>query len=102
MSDESWHVVRNITGVTGFVGSGSRPVPLTEQEVEAFNVEVRHEDFTFKPGDNVRIVSGVFAGYSGTVDSVSDDKKQVTVMASTGRRAIPIQVDAKDICLSED
>lgn len=102
MSDESWHVVRNITGVTGFVGPGSRPVPLTEQEVEAFNVEVRHEDFTFKPGDNVRIVSGVFAGYSGTVDSVSDDKKQVTVMASTGRRVIPIQVDAKDICLSED
>lgn len=102
MSDESWHVVRNITGVTGFVGPGSRPVPLTEEEVEAFNVEVRHTDFAFKIGDTVRIVTGVFAGYSGTIDSISEDKKQVTVIASTGRRSIPIQVDAKDICLAED
>ena len=101
MSDESWHVVRNITGVTGFVGPGSRPVPLTESEVEMFNVEVRHETFEFKIGDAVRIVSGVFAGYSGTLDSVSEDKKQVTVMASTGRRAIPIIVDSKDICLDQ-
>ena len=103
MSDESWHVVRNITGVTGFVGPGSRPVPLTEEEVESFNVEVRHNsDFAFKIGDQVRIVSGVFAGYSGVLDSFSEDKKQVIVIASTGRRSIPIQVDAKDICMSEN
>ena len=101
MSDESWHVVRNITGVTGFVGPGSRPVPLTEDEVEALNVEVRTEKFNFKIGDQVRIVSGVFAGYNGVLDSISDDKKQVTVMASTGRRSIPIQVDTKDICLDQ-
>ena len=102
MTDESWHVVRNITGVTGFVGPGSRPVPLTEEEVESFNVEVRHSDFAFKIGDQVRIVSGVFAGYSGVLDSFSEDKKQVIVIASTGRRSIPIQVDAKDVCLSEN
>lgn len=97
MSDESWHIVRNITGVTGFVGPGSRPVPLTDAEVEAFNVEVRRDSFDFNIGDAVRIVSGVFAGYSGTLDSVSEDKKQVTVLASTGRRSIPILVDTKDI-----
>ena len=59
-------------------------------------------DFACKIGDTVHIVTGVFAGYSGTIDSISEDKKQVTVIASTGRRSIPIQVDAKDICLAED
>lgn len=97
MTDESWHVVRNITGVTGFVGPGSKPVPLTEAEVEALHVESRKEELGFNVGDAVSIISGMFEGYNGTVTDISEDKKQVTVLASTGKRDIPIIVEAKDI-----
>ena len=100
MTDESWHVVRNITGVTGFVGPGSKPVPLTEAEVEALHVESHKEELGFNVGDAVSIISGMFEGYNGTVTEISDDKKQVTVLASTGKRDIPIIVEAKDIKLA--
>ncbi len=101
MTDESWHAVRNVSGVTGFVGPGSKPVPLTDEEVESFNVEVRSDDIGFKVGDKVSVVSGTFAGYSGTLQEISEDKKQVTVLASTGRRDIPIIVYTRDVKLAE-
>ena len=55
MTDESWHVVRNITGVTGFVGPGSEPTPLTDEEVEQYHVETKSDDFKFKLGDKVKV-----------------------------------------------
>ena len=97
MTDESWHVVRNITGVTGFVGPGSRPVPLTDEEVEAFNIEVRNDDFGFKVGMMVSVVSGMFEGYSGKIVDISEDKKEVTISVSTGTRDISVFVEAKDL-----
>ena len=103
MSDESWHVVRNITGVTGFVGPGSKPVPLTEEEVEFFNVEIKHEEeFKFKLGMKVKAISGTFAGYSGTLQEISEDKKQFTILVSTGKRDLPIILEAKDVTPDED
>ena len=101
MTDETWHVVRNITGVTGFVGPGSKPVPLTEAEVEALHVERHSEELGFKVGERVDIVSGMFEGYTGTVQEISEDKKNITVLASTGKRDIPIIVEARDIKLAE-
>ena len=101
MNDESWHVVRNITGVTGFVGPGSEPTPLTDAEVEMFKVEVITEEFKFKIGDRVEVVSGIFQGYSGTLQEISEDKKQLTILASTERRDIPIMVDTKDVRIAE-
>ena len=101
MTDETWHIVRNITGVTGFVGPGSKPVPLTEAEVEALHVERHSEELGFKVGDKVNIVSGMFEGYTGTVQEISEDKKNITVLASTGKRDIPIIVEARDIKLAE-
>ena len=101
MTDESWHVVRNITGVTGFVGPGSEPTPLTDAEVEMFNVEVHSDDFKMKVGDKVEVVSGIFAGYSGTLQEISEDKKQLIILASTERRDIPIMVETKDVRLAE-
>ena len=101
MTDESWHAVRTIPGVTGFVGPGSEPEPLTDEEVEMFNVEVRTDDFKFKIGDKVSVVSGIFAGYSGVLQEIMEDKKQVVVLASTERRDIPIMVDTKDIRAAE-
>ena len=101
MTDETWHIVRNITGVTGFVGPGSKPVPLTEAEVEALHVERHSEELGFKVGERVDIVSGMFEGYTGTVQEISEDKKNITVLASTGKRDIPIIVEARDIKLAE-
>ena len=101
MTDESWHVVRNITGVTGFVGPGSEPTPLTDEEIEMFNVEVTSEEFKFKIGDKVEVVSGIFVGYSGTLQEISEDKKQLVILASTERRDIPIMVETKDVRAAE-
>ena len=101
MNDESWHVVRNITGVTGFVGPGSEPTPLTEAEVEMFSVEVNNDEFKFNLGDRVKVVSGIFEGYSGTIQEISEDKKSMTILASTERRDIPIMVDTKDVAIAE-
>lgn len=101
MTDATWHVVRNITGVTGFVGPGSEPTPLTDEEVEAFNIEIHSDTFGFKIGDKVEVFSGVFAGYSGTLQDISEDKKQLTILASTERRDIPIMVETKDVRLAQ-
>ena len=102
MTDESWHVVRNITGVTGFVGPGSKPVPLTEEEVEFFNVEIKHEEeFKLKIGMKVKAISGTFVGYSGVLQEISEDKKQLTVLVSTEKRDIPIIVETKDVTIDE-
>ncbi|MBE6538555.1 MAG: transcription termination/antitermination factor NusG [Ruminococcaceae bacterium] len=95
MTEESWHVVRNITGVTGFVGPGSRPTPLTEAEVDALNIEEkRTERLAFKEGDEVIVASGLFEGYNGTVQSISEDNKKVTVLVKRGRRDMPVELDA--------
>ena len=97
MTDESWHAVRNIRGVTGFVGPGSRPTPLTEEEVEALNIEERKVKAAFKVGDNVIISEGLFEGYSGTIQSMSDDMKTVTVLVKRGRRDMPVELDTSKV-----
>lgn len=99
MSDETWHAVRNITGVTGFVGPGSRPSPLSDAEVEALNIE--DEDtkikLSFNVGDNVDVVNGLFEGYSGVVTAISDDLKNVTVLVKKGRRDMPVELETSMI-----
>ena len=97
MTDESWHVVRNITGVTGFVGPGSEPTPLTAEEVDRFNVEAHAEEPVFKVGDKVEVIAGIFNGYSGVLQEINEDKKEFVVLASTEKRDIPIIVDMKDV-----
>ena len=97
MTDESWHAVRNITGVTGFVGPGSRPTPLTDAEVEALNIEEVKVRLSVNVGDNVQIVAGLFEGYSGVVQSISDDLRNVTVMVKRGRRDMPVELEASMI-----
>ena len=97
MTDESWHAVRNITGVTGFVGPGSRPTPLSDAEVEALNIEEVKVRLTVNVGDNVQIVAGLFEGYSGVVQSISDDLRNVTVLVKRGRRDMPVELEASAI-----
>ena len=100
MTDESWHAVRNITGVTGFVGPGSRPTPLTEAEVDALNIESRRVELLVKVGDEVSVCGGLFEGYTGVVQSISDDQKKITVLVKRGRRDMPVELDANDVKLA--
>ena len=100
MTEESWHAVRNITGVTGFVGPGSRPTPLTEAEVDEFNIEAKRVELKVKVGDSVVISEGLFEGYNGTVQAVSDDLKIVMVLIKKGRRDMPVELDASVVKLA--
>ena len=100
MTEESWHAVRNITGVTGFVGPGSRPTPLTEAEVDALNIETKRVELSVKVGDNVVVNDGLFEGYSGVVQSVSDDLKKITVLIKRGRRDMPVELDVNVVKLA--
>ena len=102
MNEESWHAIRNITGVTGFVGPGSRPTPLSEEEVAALNIEEKRVKLEFKVGDNVIVSSGLFEGYNGVVQSISDDSNKVTVLVKRGRRDMPVELDTGDIKLDSN
>lgn len=93
MNDESWHAIRSITGVTGFVGPGSRPTPLSEEEVAALNIDEKRVKLEFKVGDSVIVSSGLFEGYTGVVQSISDDSNKVTVLIKKGRRDMPVELD---------
>lgn len=100
MTEESWHAVRNITGVTGFVGPGSRPTPLSQEEVYNLNIEARRVELKFKVGDKVVIDDERFGNPTGVVQAVSDDLKTVTVLISMGRLPRPVNFDASKIRLA--
>lgn len=97
MTDETWHVVRNISGVTGFVGPGSKPVPLTEEEAAAIIKDEPDRTTTsaFAVGDTVNIIDGVFRGYSGKLSDMNEESGEVTVIVSTVGRDIPVKLDRK-------
>lgn len=101
MNDESWHAVRSITGVTGFVGPGSRPSPLSDEEVAMLNIDERKVKLNYKVGDTVVILGGSAEGQEGTVQSISDDSNKVTVLVSRGRRGIPLTLDSGMVSLKE-
>ena len=85
--------MRNTTGVTGFVGPGSRPVPLTDEEVEALGVEIRVIEINFSVGDSVEICDGPLSGFIGIVDEISEDKKKVSVTASLFGRETKVELE---------
>ena len=97
MNDANWHVVRNITGVTGFVGPGSKPVPLSDEEVARMGIEVTVVNLDYEIGDPVKIIDGPLANYTGVVQSISDDKKSVTVLASMFGRNTPVDLKSSQI-----
>ncbi len=103
MTDETWHVVRNISGVTGFVGPGSKPIPLTDEEVAALGVEENTPKIaiSFKAGDTVVITEGPLEGSRGVVQEISDTLDKVTVLANMFGRETPFELDIKSIKLAE-
>ena len=103
MTDETWHVVRNISGVTGFVGPGSKPIPLTDEEVAALGVEENTPKIAvnFKVGDAVVIIDGPLEGSQGILQEISPDLDKVTVLANMFGRETPFELDTKSIKLAE-
>lgn len=97
MTDESWYVVRNTRGVTGFVGPGSKPVPLTDDEVIAMGVEEVVPTVDYAVNDSVRIVSGPLENFIGTVEEISLEKKKVRVMVSMFGRETPVELELVQI-----
>ncbi|MCC8170033.1 MAG: transcription termination/antitermination protein NusG [Oscillospiraceae bacterium] len=94
MTDESWFVVRNTRGVTGFVGPGSKPVPLSAEEVEKMGVEkIRVADIKFSIGDLVEIKSGLMEGFSGKITSIDNKTRKVNVAVSMFGRETPVEID---------
>ena len=92
LTDESWYVVRNIRGCTGFVGPSSKPIPLTEEEVERLGVEQNEVELTYDVGDSVHIIDGPLDGFVGTVEEIDVDKNRVRVMVSMFGRDTPVEL----------
>ena len=92
-TDETWYVVRNIRGCTGFVGPSSKPVPLTEAEVYRMGVETRVVEVSYKVGDTVRIIDGPLEDFIGVVDELSVDKNYVRVTVSMFGRETPVEFE---------
>ena len=97
MSDQSWNIVRNTPGVTGFVGSGSKPIPLREEEVSQIMKQMASEapvvKVGFRKGQSVRVTNGPFIDFVGVVDDISADKGKVKVLLSLFGRETPVELD---------
>lgn len=93
MNDDTWYVVRNIRGCTGFVGPESKPVPLTEEEVRKLGIEKITVEVAYAPGDLVNVIDGPLEGFSGTVDSVDVSKNSVLVTISMFGRETAVEFE---------
>lgn len=97
INDESWYVVRNTRGVTGFVGPGSKPVPLSEDEIKAMGVEQFETVVDYEIGDSVRVIDGPLESFIGTVEEISIDRKKVRVSISMFGRETPVELEFTQI-----
>ena len=98
MTDESWHVIRNIRGVTAFVGPGSKPVPLTEEEIQKFEIDPAVvTEINFEVGDSVKIIEGALADSIGVVEEISSDKKKVKLTISMFGRQTSIEIESQSV-----
>jgi transcriptional antiterminator NusG len=93
MTDESWYAVRNIRGCTGFVGPSSKPIPLTDEEVERLGVETRNVEVSYKVGDNIQITDGPLEGFIGMVDEIDLEKNRIRVTVSMFGRETPVDLE---------
>ena len=101
-TDETWYVVRNIRGCTGFVGPSSKPVPLTDDEVYSLGVETRVVEVNYQVGDSVRIIDGPLEDFIGVVDELDVDKNYVSVTVSMFGRETPVELELNQAELIDD
>ena len=97
MTDDSWYAVRNIRGVTGFVGPGSKPVPLTDEEVAALGVTKKQIEVNYSVGDSVQVISGHLDGFIGTVEAIDRDKYSVKVTVSMFGRETSVELELDQV-----
>jgi transcription termination/antitermination factor nusG len=93
VNNESWYLVRNTQGVTGFVGHGSNPIPLTDTEVARMGIEKVYIDLDVEVGDTVRVISGPFESFMGEVLDISKEKQILTVRVSMFGRDTPVELE---------
>ncbi len=101
MTDETWYLVRNTRGCTGFVGQdksgGSRPIPLTDDEIDAMGVEKREIEVSYAVGDSVRVIDGPLAGFIGVVNELEPEKNSVGVVVSMFGRETPVELELDQV-----
>lgn len=97
MTDDSWYIVRNIRGCTGFVGPSSKPIPLTDAEVARLGVEQKEVELSYAIGDSVQIIDGPMEGFVGTVEKLDVEKNSVRVMVSMFGRETPVDLELSQV-----
>ena len=97
MTDESWHLVRNVRGATGFVGAANKAIPLTEEEVLAMGMEKHEIVVKYNVGDHVKIVDGPLASFTGVVEEIEPEKNRVSVMVSMFGRETPVELELDQV-----
>ena len=97
MNDETWHVVRTIRGVTGFLGEGNKPIPLSEDDVAALGVEKREIVVGYQVGDSVKITDGALESFLGTVEELDLERGKVRVMVSMFGRETPVELELDQV-----
>jgi len=97
LTDDTWHLVRNVRGVTGFVGSANKPIPLTEEEVLAMGMEKHEIVVRYNVGDHVRIMDGPLASFTGVVEEIEPEKNRVSVMVSMFGRETPVDLELDQV-----
>ncbi len=99
VTDDSWYVVRNVHGVTGFVGPASKPVPLTDAEVDSLGVEKHSVEVQYKVGDNIKVVYGPFENLNGVVEEIDIPQNSVRVLITVFGRQTPVEMELDQIAL---
>lgn len=97
MNDVTWYIVRNTRGVTGFVGPGSKPVPLTELEMKNLGIRVPEMEIDVEKGDTVRVVSGAWEGTVGVITDINEGKQSVTIEVDIFGRATSVEISFMDV-----
>ena len=102
LTDDSWHLIHNVRGATGFVGSDGKAVPLTEQEILDLGVEHREIVVGYAVGDSVKVNDGPLAGFIGVVDELEPDKDRVRVVVSMFGRETPVDLELDQVEVIKD
>ena len=97
MNDDTWYVVRNTRGVTGFVGPGSKPVPLTEEEMRPLGIHSESVQIDFAEGDSVVVIGGVWKDTVGVIQSINDNKQSATISVDLFGRETPVEISFTEI-----
>ena len=97
LNDETWHIVRNIRGVTGFLGEGNKATPLSEEDVLALGVEKREIVVSYQVGETVRITDGALESFLGVVDEIDLERNKVRVVVSMFGRETPVELELDQI-----